>query len=156
MGYLSEVARRRIAAMLLVASAVVVALAIADVGPFSDPPTQEERAQDTVERFFDAVRGKDFDVACDELTLAARRTVAQQAGRLVAASGAKGCDEILRVFLGGRPGQTRIARFTDVSVSGNKARIEAELQGSGSSQTRPTTIQLFEVGDNWKISDFGT
>ena len=51
---MSDTLRRRIAALLLVAVIVVVVLAIEDVGPFSNPETEEERVQATVEEFFGA------------------------------------------------------------------------------------------------------
>ena len=51
---MSDILRRRIAALLLVAGIAVAVLAIEDVGPFSDPETEEERVQATVEEFFAA------------------------------------------------------------------------------------------------------
>ena len=36
---MSDATRRRVAAILLVVVVALVALAVADVGPFSDPPT---------------------------------------------------------------------------------------------------------------------
>lgn len=151
MGFLSDVARRRIAAVLLVAGAAVVALAIADVGPFSDPVTEEERAQAAVERFFEAGQRNDFGAACDQLTKQAQQTVEQRAGAIAAQRGLQGCDEILRLFLG----QLRISKVVDVRVSGNRAVVEANLSAAGSSHAQPATIDLFLIKDHWKISDFG-
>ena len=51
---MSDTLRRRIAAGLLIVAVVVAVLAIEDVGPFSDPVTEEQRVQSTVERFFSA------------------------------------------------------------------------------------------------------
>ena len=65
---MDEVTRRRIAAVLLVIVVIVAALAIADLGPFSDPPTEEERAQETVEDFFGAAADGDFKEFCDLLS----------------------------------------------------------------------------------------
>ncbi len=154
MGYLSDVARRRIAALLLLAAIVVGALAIANVGPFSDPPTQEERAQATVERFFAAARSKDFKAVCDQLTNQEQRTVEQRAGAIAAQQGLKGCADILEALLGDQLASSRIEKFDQVSVSGNQARIEAELRTPGSKHARPTTFQLFLVRGEWRIADF--
>ena len=151
MGYLSDVARRRIAAMLLVAGAAVVALAIADVGPFSDPITEQERAQAAVERFFEAGQEKDFAAACGQLTKQAQRAVEQRAGAIASQRGLQGCDEILRLFLG----QLHISKIVDVRVSGNRAVVDANLSAAGSSHAQPATIGLFLIKDHWKISDFG-
>jgi hypothetical protein len=87
MGYLSDVARRRIAAVILVAGIALAALAIADLGPFSDPQTEAERAQSSVERFFDAAHHKDFKSVCRQLTLDERRTVEQRAGSIAVQQG---------------------------------------------------------------------
>jgi len=152
MGYLSEVTRRRIALVLLVVGGVVAALAVADVGPFSNPPTQAERAQGTVERFFSAGRAKDFKAACAQLTIQARRAMEQRAGAAAGQKGLKGCDQILALFLS----KIRLSKVDQVRVSGNKAVVEAELAVSGASGSQSRTIDLFEIGGNWRISDFGT
>jgi hypothetical protein len=154
MGYLSDVAQRRIAALLLVAAIAVGALAVADVGPFSDPPTQEERAQDAVERFFTAARDKDFKAVCDQLTNQEQRTIEQRAGAIAARQGLKGCAEILEALLGKQLGASRIDKFDEVSVSGNQARVEAELRTPGAKHPRPATFQLFLVRGEWRIADF--
>lgn len=155
MGYLSDVARRRIAAALLVAGVVLAALAIADVGPFSNPPTEADRAQAAVERFFDAAHDKDFAGVCGQLTKQKRRDVEQRGGSLASQQGLKGCDEILRALLGGQLTGTRIARVNDVRVSGNRAVVDAELRTPTTKHAQPTTFDLFLIGDRWKIADFG-
>src|SRR5215210_8094999 len=125
MGYLSEVTRRRIAALLLVAIIVVAGLAIADVGPFSDPPTGEER-----------------------------RTVEQRAGSVVSQQELKGCDEILRAFLGKQLSETQIAKVVDVRVSGNQAVVDANLRSEGTKRPRPATFELFLIEGEWRIDSF--
>lgn len=151
MGYLSEVARRRIAAAVLVIGIIIAVLAIFDLGPFSDPPTDAERAQDTVERFFDAGQSKDFKGACDELTNDAQRTMEQRAGATASQKGLKGCDQILALFLS----NLRLGKVIDVRVSGNQAVVDANIEQSGSSHGKETSIGLFEIDGEWKIADFG-
>ena len=151
MGYLSESTRRRIAALLLIAGLVIAVLAATDIGPlFSDPPTQQERAQAAVEKFFDAGSAKDFKGACQQLTVEARRAMEQRAGAAASRKGLKGCDEILGLFLA----RIRLTEVNDVRVSGNKAVVDGELKVAGS-PPKPTTVDLFEVNDEWRISDFG-
>ena len=55
-------------AVLLIAGAAVIALAVYDVGPFSNPPTREDQVQETVERFFGAAGEGDFATFCGLLT----------------------------------------------------------------------------------------
>ena len=155
MGNLSEATRRRIAALILLAGIAVAALAIADVGPFSDPPTQEQRAQDAVEGFFAAAQDKDFKTACDKLTEEEQRAIEQRAGSIAAQEGLKGCDEILKAFLGNQLAGTRITKVSDVRVSGNQAIVEANLTAPGEKATHTTTFHLFLIRDEWKIADFG-
>jgi ketosteroid isomerase-like protein len=151
MGYLSEVARRRIAAAVLVIGIIIAALAIFDIWPFSDPPTEAERAQAAVERFFDAGQAKDYKAACDELTNDAQRTMEQRAGATASQKGLKGCDQILALFLS----NLRLGKVIDVRVSGNQAVVDASIEQTGSSHGKETSIGLFEIDDEWKIADFG-
>jgi hypothetical protein len=147
-GNLSEAARRRIAALILLAGIAVAALAIADVGPFSDPPTEAERAQGAVERFFAAAQDRDFESACGQLTVEEQRTIEQR-------EGLKGCAEILKAFLGDQLAGTRITNVIDVRVSGNQAVMDAKIRTPGSKGTRTATFHLFLVREQWKINDFG-
>jgi ketosteroid isomerase-like protein len=155
MGYLSDVARRRIAAVILVLGAAVAALAFADVGPFSNPPTEQERVQATVERFFEAARSKDFKAVCGQLTQQEQRTVEQRAGPIASQRGLKGCDQIIGALLGAQLSQTRIAKVNDVRVSGNRAVVDSDLRIAGAKHPQPTTVDLFLIGRQWKIADFG-
>ena len=155
MGSLSEGARRRIAAAILVIGIAVAALAIADIGPFSDPPTEAERAQGAVEEFFSSAQDRDFKAACGQLTGEEQRVVEQRAGSVAAQKGLRGCDEILQEFLGDQLAETRIARVVDVRVSGNQAIVEATLRSPGVKGTRSTSFHLFLIRDEWRIADFG-
>ena len=129
----------------------MAALAIANVGPFSNPPTEAQRAQATVERFFADGHTKDFKAACAELTREAQATIEQRAGAAAAQKGLKGCDQILGLFLG----NLVLGHVDDVRVSGNRAVVDASVRSSGSSHGRPTTIDLFLIRNSWKIADFG-
>src|SRR5262249_11615515 len=112
MGNLSEAARRRIAGLILLAGIAVAALAIANVGPFSNPPSAAQRAQDAVEGFFAAAGQRDFHTACDHLTEEEQRTIQERAGSIAAQEGLKGCDEILKAFLGDQLAGTKITKVS--------------------------------------------
>jgi hypothetical protein len=156
MGQLSDVARRRIAAVILVVGIAVAALAIFDVGPlFSDPPTQEERAEDAVEEFFAAAQDGDFKSVCDQLTTQQQQEIEQRAASIAAREGLKGCDEILGEILGEQLAATRITKIVDVRVSGNQAVVEANLRSPAATGTRAATFNLFLVRGEWKIDDLG-
>lgn len=154
-GYLSEVARRRIAALILIVGILVAALAIGDVGPFSDPPTEAELAQDAVEQFFDAAHDHDFGAVCSLLTQEKRQEVEAQGARLSAEKGLKGCNEILAALAGKTLAETRITKFDSARVSGPQAAVDVELSFSEDKRPQPRTFTLLLVDGEWKINDFG-
>lgn len=155
LGYLDEYTRRRVAAVLLVVGIVMAVLAIADLGPFSDPPTQEELAQETVEEFFAAARASDFQTFCDLLTKAARQNIEVRAGAIAAQENLQGCAEILGTLVGKQFEGSEL-RITLSNVSGNRARVETELklEGEPGRQQRSVLLEQSLEGD-WKISDPG-
>ena len=131
MGNLSEATRRRVAALILLAAIAVGALAIFDVGPFSSPPSEAERVQGAVEEFFAAAQQRDFKGACDHLTGAEQKAIEEKAGSIAAREGLKGCDEILKAFLGDQLAGTKLTKVADVRVSGNQAVVDATLSTPG-------------------------
>jgi ketosteroid isomerase-like protein len=149
---LSEVTRRRIAALLLVAGVVVAALAIADVGPFDDPPTEEERAQAAVEDFFAAAADGDSRGFCALLTEQARNTLRVNTARQIQAEELPGCREILEALEQAFAGSEITIR--DVSVSGPQARVETRYEPADG-PARPRTVLLLEEKGEWRISDPG-
>jgi limonene-1,2-epoxide hydrolase len=156
MGQLSDAARRRIAAVILVVGIAVAALAIFDVGPlFDDPPTEAERAQEAVEEFFAAAQDGDFKAVCDQLTTQQQQVIEQRAASVAAREGLKGCDAILREILGDQLAETRITKVVDVRVSGNQAVVEANLKSPAASGTQAATFTLFLVRGEWRIDDLG-
>ena len=150
MGYLSPVTRRRIAAALLVLGAVVAGLAIANVGPFSNPPTEADRARAALEDFFAAARKRDFAQACRILTAPERSQVEIRAAAL--AGNRTGCAHVLDSPLGTALGKTKVV-IIDVRVSGDLAAIDATLRTPGARGAQYRTYKLQELGGRWKISE---
>ncbi len=154
LGYLDEHTRRRVAAVLLVIVIAVAALAVFDVGPFSDPPTQEELAQDTVERFFAAGAAGDFGTFCGLLTRPARNAIEVRAGALAAEQNLDGCVEVLDALVGDQLKGSRL-RVTLSSVSGDRARVETELIVKGGRGPQQRTVLLETDDGEWAIYDPG-
>jgi hypothetical protein len=150
---MDETTRRRIAALLLVIGVVVVALAIADVGPFSDPPTEEERAQETVERFFSAASDGDFEEFCVLLSEPARDLIQQRAASLAEEQDLRGCQELVAALVGDDFDGVTVT-VKQVSVSGPRARIEANLKFAGEAGHQPRTVFLDEVDGDWLVNEF--
>jgi hypothetical protein len=151
---LSDIARRRIAALLLILGIAVAALAMTDTWPFDDPPTAEERVQDTVESFYAVGAAGDFAAYCALLTPAARDRVRVNAARLLEEAGRLPCEEILAVAEEELKGQS--IRIREVSVSGTQARAEVNVKVAGRAGVEPRTMLLEqnEAGE-WKVSDPG-
>lgn len=154
MGYLSEIARRRIAALILIAGLVVLVLAATDSSVFEDPPSEEELAGDAVEDFFGAAAAGDFESYCALLTDSAREFVRASAARLLQdLEGRPGCAEI--VALAAERFEGLEVRIKQVSVSGNRARVEATLKVPGSPSEFRTVLLEMDVDGAWLISDQG-
>lgn len=149
---LDEITRRRIAALLLIAGIVIAVLAIADIGPFEDPATEEEKAQAAVEEFFAAAAEGDSRTFCGLLTEQARNTLRVNTARQIQAEELPGCREILEALKDAFAGSEVTVRF--VSVSGNQARVEARYRAEGAG-AQPRTIALLEEEGEWRISDPG-
>jgi len=155
LGYLDAYTRRRVAAVLLVIGAIIAALAIPDIGPFSDPPTEEELAEETVEEFFAAAEEGDFKTFCDLLTKQASQSIEVRAGALAAAEDLNGCDEILGAFVGRQFADSELV-ITFSNVEGNRARVEIELKLEGEPGRSQRSVLLEQGPDgNWLISDPG-
>jgi hypothetical protein len=152
MGYLDPFVRRRIAALLLVAGAIVVALAIGDVGPFSEPPSETDRAQAALQEFFDAAHKKDYARVC-ELLVKPQRNQIEKAARDATGSKVKCADVVGAVGAGALAGST--LEVIDVRVSGSLAAIDTKLRIEGRPGSELRTFKLEEDGDRWQISDFG-
>lgn len=155
MGYLSDTARQRIAALLLAVGIVVTVLAITDTGPlFEDPPTEEERIAEVVGSFYSSAAEGDFRTYCSLLTPAARERVRVNAARLLEEAGQLGCARILRVAEETFAGIS--ARIREVSVSGPQARVEANVKLADRSgiEARTMLLERDEAGE-WRISEPG-
>jgi hypothetical protein len=153
-GYLDPYTRRRVAAVLLILGVVVAALALADVGPFSDPPTEEERAADAVEEFYGAAREGDFGAFCKKLTKPARAAIEQRAGAIAAEEGLEGCAEILGA-LAGKELESNELTIIESSVSGDRARVETELKLAGQKRREQRSVLLQLDKGEWLIYDPG-
>ena len=149
---MSDVARRRIAALLLIAGAVVVALAIADVGPFEDPVTEEERVTDAVEEFFAAASAGDGEAFCDGLTRDTRKELAVSLAQQLQAENPLECGDAFKVLALVFKGSTTDIR--SVSVSGPRARVEIRLKPAKGAAT-PRTVMLASEDGVWLVSDLG-
>ena len=136
--------------MLLALGAVVVALAIANVGPFSNPPTEADRARAALEDFFAAARKKDFGQVCKILTPPERSQVEIRAAAV--AGNRTGCAHVLDSPLGTALAKTTVD-ITDVRVSGDLAAIDAKLHAPGLKRAQYRTYKLQELAGRWRISD---
>ena len=153
---MSDVERRRIAAVALVVIAVLAVLAITDSAFFEDPPTEAERVAAAVEEFFEVTAEGDFKRACELLSPTAQSTVRSSAARLISEADERlGCPEVLEEVLGESFAGVAVRIRGAVSISGNRARAETALKPEGEpSQFRTILLEESDDGD-WLISDFG-
>ena len=149
---MSDVARRRIAALLLIAGIAVAVLAIKDVGPFEDPVTEEERAGEAVAEFFAAAADGDSKRVCALLTADAREQLQVSTAQRLQTDEVPECTKILDVLAPVFAGSEVTLNY--VSVSGNRARAEGRFK-VGSAPAQPRTVLLLLEKDGWHISDPG-
>src|ERR1044072_5039312 len=95
---MSDVARRRIAALLLLAGIAVAGPAIEDVGPVEGPGAVEGRAGDAVEAFFAAAAEGDSKRFCALLTSDARKQLQVSTAQRLQVDEGPGGGEILDVL----------------------------------------------------------
>jgi hypothetical protein len=146
------VLRRRIAALLLISGIAVAALALADVGPFEDPVTEEQRVEDAVESFFAAAAAGDGETFCDLLTTDARRALEVSTAQRLQTDETPKCAQIVELLEAAFAGSGIDVRY--VSVSGNRARVEGRYKIRGHA-AQPRTVLLLEENGEWRISDPG-
>lgn len=153
MGYLSDIARRRIAAVILIVAAIVAVLALTDKAVFDDPPTGEEQVAMAVEGFFAAAAEGDFEGYCARLTERARRTIESQAQAVSGSDEDLTCAQIAATAADRFAGLETKIRL--VSVSGSRARVQIALKpADGPSEIRTVLLESPDPGV-WLISDSG-
>ena len=123
---MTDAVRRRIAAALLLVGVVVAVLAIEDVGPFSDPPTPEQRAREAAEQFFAAAARGDSKTFCTLLTADARESLRLSTAQRLQSDEPPSCTHILDVLAPVFANSQLAVRY--VSVSGDRARVEARYR----------------------------
>ena len=154
MGYLDPIVRRRIAALLLLAGAAIAVLALLNIGPFSNPPTEADRARTALEDFFAAARAKDYARVCELLSPAQQKNLEQAAEQVSKGKVANGCAAAVAAGGGGALAHSEL-RIRDVRVSGSLAAIDASLRIQGVKGPQFRTFQLEEVNGEWRVSDLG-
>jgi Domain of unknown function (DUF4878) len=146
----SPVLRRRIAVLLLLAGIAVAALAIADVGPFKDPVTEEQRAEQVVHDVFAAAAAGDGAEFCGLLTPDAQHAIEIAMAQRLQTDEQPKCKRIVQLLAAAYKGSTVDVSY--VNVSGNRARVEARLKFPGHG-AEPRTLALVEEKGEWRISD---
>ena len=149
---MDDLTRRRIAALLLIAGAIVAALAIADLGPFDDPPTIEEEVETTAREFFAAASAGNARRFCALLADEARAGFRGQVAALTGEDSPPGCEQGFELLRSSLEGSSISVRY--VSVSGNRARVEAKVR-LADRPAEPRTIELLADDGDWLISDPG-
>ncbi|UJA21013.1 hypothetical protein HJD18_12860 [Thermoleophilia bacterium SCSIO 60948] len=150
-GGLSDAWARRIAAGLLAIGVLVAALAFFDLGPFSDPPTEEELATAAVERFYAAASAGDWEEFCGGLTEFARTQVETNISRL---TGAESGDCVASLSMGGNSFEGLEIRIRDVNVVGNEARVETSVKLPDEPPELRSVLLVAEDGE-WLVNDPG-
>ena len=146
----AELRRRRITALAIVVAVAVAMMALADLGPFADE-SEAERARDSVERFFDAYDGRDFDTVCGLLSSDVKRQIELIGATRTKKGEPKGCAEILAARVGSKPGKAPETRVEQVRVSGTRAVADVEVKAAGSG-SQSESLELQREDGAWVIA----
>jgi predicted lipid-binding transport protein (Tim44 family) len=150
----SEVRRDRIAAIAMVVGAVIGIMALVDAPPLFDDVSDEERAAEAVERFFDAYGDRDFATVCDLFNAEVRDAIELTGATETEKGRPRGCAEILEARFGAASGEDRelTIQIESVRVSGPRAVAEVLARTPESPGVRPLTVELQRAGDGWLIA----
>ena len=150
-GRLSDAWAQRIAGGLLLLAGLLAALAIFDLGPFADPPTDEELATEAVESFYSAAATGDWENFCLGLTSFARAQVETNVSRL---TGREAEDCIAALSAGANSFEGLEIRVRDVNIVGNEARVETSVK-LPDEPPELRSVLLIEEGGEWLVNDPG-
>lgn len=148
-GLLTDVMRRRIAAVLFVVGLVVAVLAITDTGFFEDPPTEAEKVSAAVRDFYAAAEEKDYEGYCGALATEARQLLISTAARAFGTE-KPNCEEVAK--LAGDSFDGVVLKIRSVNVIANRARAEVSVKVP-ESPAEFKTIQLVREEGTWLIAD---
>jgi ketosteroid isomerase-like protein len=150
----SPTVRRWIASALLLAGIAVAALAIADVGPFEDPITEEQRAEEAVEDFFAAAARGDGKTFCALLTPGARQTLEIQTAQRLQTDEPPKCEDLSKLLEAAYKESSIDVRY--VNVSGTRARVETRYRVADHGAVPRTVLLEQDQDGKWHVSDPGS
>jgi hypothetical protein len=111
--------------------------------------SEQEKVTGTVEGYFSALAGGEYEDACSKLAASARRDAAEYAASTLPEVGTLKCDEIFeQVF--SLADESDLERLNDVSVE------KVEITGDRATVTvrnAPQQAKLAKIGGEWKISE---
>jgi predicted lipid-binding transport protein (Tim44 family) len=151
----SEVRRNRIAAVVIVIGAVIGVMALTDAAPLFDDITEEERATEAVERFFEAYGDRDFATVCELFNTEVRDTIVLAGATETKEGKPRSCAEILEARFGatGEEDPELNVRVESVRISGPRAVAEVVARSSDAPGGRPLTVELERAEDGWLIAN---
>jgi predicted lipid-binding transport protein (Tim44 family) len=151
----SEVVRNRIAAVVIVIGAVIGVMALTDAAPLFDDLTEEERATEAVERFFEAYGDRDFATVCELFNTEVRDAIVLAGATETKEGEPRSCAEILEARFGatGEEDPELKVRVESVRISGPRAVAEVVATSSDAPGGRPLTVELERAEDGWLIAN---
>jgi uncharacterized protein (TIGR02246 family) len=148
-----EVMQRRISAVVILVVAAVVVMALADVAPFFDDTSEEERVGETVERFFAAYRDGDHETMCSLFAPDVASAIESAGATETKGEDPESCAEILEARLGTpSEDETVSVKVDTVRVSGPRAIANIFLKTPESSRRQAEAVELEEGPDGWLLT----
>ena len=148
-----EVMQRRIAAVAILLVIAVVIMALTDAAPFFDDTSEEERVQDTVERFFAAYRAGDHETMCDLFSPDVKSTIESAGVTDTKGKDPQACAEVLDARVGTPAEDEQVSvKVDEVRVSGPRAIANLVLKTEGTNRRQMDAVELEKGPDGWLLT----
>lgn len=149
-----EVIGRRISAVVILLAIAVVIMALTDAAPFFDDVTEEQRAEDAVERFFAAYAERDFETVCSLFSPQVVQEIEQAGATETREKEIGGCPEVLEARFGAADGEETAldVKIESVRVSGPRAVADVIVKTEEAPKGRPLPVELERGPDGWLIT----
>jgi len=132
----------------------VAIMALTDAAPFFDDVTEEQRVEETVERFFAAYGERDFETVCGLFSAEVSEAIEQAGATETREAEVQGCSDVLAARFGADDGEaTELEiKIESVRVSGPRAVADVIVKTEAASKGRSVPVELESGPDGWLIT----
>lgn len=149
-----EVISRRISAVVILLGIAVVVMALTDAAPFFDDVTEEQRVEETVQRFFAATGERDFETVCSLFSPEVAQAIKQVGATETKKNEVQGCPGILAARFAAADGEQTMldVKIESVRVSGPRAVADVIVKSEQAPKGQSVPVELERGPSGWLIA----